>query len=189
MIPEIYIEQVWWRNVRKGEFYNIEREPKLPGGGGSLYIEIPTSMVTSTLEFLGESPSKLQDGNPIQISARVLQNPSEIGLIEFHTKKGGRMRIARQNRRQKNTLRHPAWTAKNGFPQAPDGLRNDSADYARYFPEGGLRIFLVKSVEGNYYAGFTKGPRPEGLDPADPNSQLYPETDVPGGVFSPRKEN
>lgn len=185
MTNRIDIDQVWWRNVQKGEFYNIEREPKIEGGGGSLYIEIPSSMVESTLEFLGANAASLQDGNPIQITAKVLAEPTISGVIEFHTKKGNRMRIARQNRKQKNSLRHPAWTHSRGFPKAPDGLPNSSEVYAHYYPEGGLRIFILKSTSGEFFAGFTKGPRPQGIEADDPNIVLYPDNSrIPGGVYS-----
>lgn len=184
MSQSIEVDQVWWRNVQKGEFYNIEREHKIEGGGGSLYIEIPASLVADTLEFLDRQPSELHDGEPIVINAHVFANPEESGLIEFRTKKGGRMRIARQNRRQPGSLRHPAWTSKYGFPVAPDNLSMNRSDFDKFFPEGGLRIFIVKSVQGDYYAGFTKGPRPEDLSPSDPNSVLYPESSrTPGGLI------
>ena len=184
MSRNIEVDQVWWRNVQKGEFYNIERGHALEGGGGSLYIEIPSSLVEGTLEFLGCEPSELRDGEPIVINAHVFANPEESGLIEFRTKKGKRMRIARQNRRRPGSLRHPAWTSKYGFPATPDDLNMSRSEFDMYFPEGGLRIFIVKSVQGEYYAGFTKGPRPEDLPLNDPNSALYPETSkTPGGLI------
>lgn len=184
MRRDITVDQVWWRNVQKGEFYNIEREHKIDGGGGSLYIEIPSSLVEETLEFLERPRSDLQDGEPIIIDAFVFADPQKSAPIEFRTKKGNRMRIARQNRRQPGSLRHPAWTSEYGFPQAPDNLRANKADFVQYFPEGGLRIFIVKSIEGDYFAGFTKGPRPSGLPIDDPNSELYPSSSrIPGGLI------
>lgn len=184
MRSEIIVDQIWWRNVQKGEFYNIEREPKIQGGGGSLYIEIPSSLVPDTLEFLECQPSELQDGEPIIINAYVLADTRESGQIEFRTKKGNRMRIARQNRKQPGTLRHPAWTRKYGFPEAPDHLATSRLDFDRYFPEGGLRIFIIKSRDGEYFAGFTKGPRPVNMSIDDPNAQLYPESSrIPGGLI------
>ncbi|OHQ62339.1 hypothetical protein HMPREF2657_08950 [Corynebacterium sp. HMSC072B08] len=190
MKNQIDIDQVWWRNVQMGEFYNIEREPKIEGGGGSLYIEIPSSMVNVTLEFLGANAASLQDGTPLQITAKVYEDPTISGVIEFHTKKGNRMRIARQNRKQKNSLRHPAWMHSRGFPKAPDGLPNLREAYAPYYPEGGLRIYILKSTSGEFFAGFTTGPRPPGMEPDDPNSVLYPDNSrMPGGVFSLPKES
>lgn len=93
------------------------------------------------------------------------------------------MRIARQNRQQPHSQRHPAWTAARGFPTAPDGVRNKE-EALRYFPKGGLRIYIAKTVEGEYYAGFTKGPRPEQMTPNDPMWDLYLQGRVVGDVIN-----
>ena len=92
------------------------------------------------------------------------------------------MRIARQNRQQPNSQRHPAWTAARGFPSAPDDVRNKEEGLP-YFPDGGLRVYIAKSAEGDYYAGFTKGPRPAGMRPTDPMWDLYTQGRVVGGVI------
>ena len=182
MAPRLRIDRIWWRNVQPGEFYNIERIHRIAGGGGSLYIEIPSSMVPATLDFLDATGANVDALPVITIEARVAGRPSESGPIEFHRKKGGRMRIARQNRQQPNSQRHPAWTAARGFPSAPDDIRSKE-EALPYFPNGGLRIYIAKTVDGDYYAGFTKGPRPENMKPSDPMWELYPEGKVVGGVI------
>jgi hypothetical protein len=169
MAKKLRIDRIWWRNVQLGEFYNIERHPQISGGHGSLYIEIPSSMVPPTLDFLDATGTAL----PITIEAHVAGQPSISGPLEFHSKGGGRMRIANQNRQQENSQRHPAWTAARGFPTTPDGVRNRE-EARSYFPKGGLRIYIAKTVEGEYYAGFTKGPRPANMRSHDPMWDLYP---------------
>jgi hypothetical protein len=181
MAQKLKIDRIWWRNVQPGEFYNIERHHQIEGGGGSLYIEIPSSIVPSTLDFLDATGSNVENLPVITIEAGVIGKPGLCGPIEFHRKAGGRMRIARQNRQQPNSQRHPAWTAALGFPTAPDGVRN--TDEARpYFPEGGLRIYIAKTKEGEYYAGFTMGPRPADMKPNNPAWDLYSQGKV-GGVI------
>jgi hypothetical protein len=91
------------------------------------------------------------------------------------------MRIANQNRQQPNSQRHPAWIVARGFPTAPDNVRNKE-EALPYFPKGGLRIFIAKTVEGDYYAGFNTGPRPASMKPDDPNWDLYSQGKV-GGVI------
>lgn len=172
MENKLNISSIWWRNVQPGEFYNIERYHQIKGGGGSLYIEIPSSMVPSTLDFLDAQISEIENLPVITIQARVIGNPRQSGQIEFHRKTGGRMRIARQNRQQPNSQRHPAWVSTNGFPVAPDTVT--STDEARHsFPNGGLRIYIAKTIEGHFYAGFTKGTRPAHMQPDDPMWDLY----------------
>lgn len=181
--PRLHIDKIWWRNVQLGEFYNIERHHQIEGGGGALYIEIPRSMVPVTLEFLGVPTADVENLDAITIDAKVVGAPGMSGPIEFHRKKGHRMRIARQNRQQPGSQRHPAWTVGRGFPMAPDDVRNREEARA-YFPEGGLRIYVARTFEGEFYAGFTKGPRPEAMRTNDPMWDLYPESSrTVGGVI------
>lgn len=180
---KLEVESIWWRNMQPGEFYNIERYPQIKGGGGSLYIEIPSSMVPETLEFLEVSGEDIDHFPPIRIEARVIGAPHISGPIEFQRKKGGRLRIARQNRRQASSERHPAWTERYGFPRADDSISNRE-EALKYFPEGGLRIYVVKTRTGDYYAGHTKGPRPGNMKVTDPMWDLYPEGRVVGGVIT-----
>ncbi|OFE12758.1 hypothetical protein PHACT_06080 [Pseudohongiella acticola] len=177
------IDRIWWRNVQPGEFYNIERYHRIKSGGGSLYIEIPNSMVVATLSFLGVTGANVDELPIITIDAGVVGQPGESGPIEFHKKKGGRMRIARQNRQQPGSQRHPAWVAARGFPTAPDGV-GSTQEALSYFPEGGLRIYIAKTIEGDYYAGFTQGPRPASMKRNDPTWDLYPEGIAVGGVIN-----
>lgn len=178
----IDIQEIWWRNVQLGEFYNIERYPKIKGGGGSLYIEIPSSLVPQTLEFLEAEPVDPRNMPAITIIAKTIGEPIESGEIVFHRKEGGRMRIANQNRQQKVSNRHPAWTEERGFPRAPDGIvsRHEAEPF---FPEGGLRIYIAKTYDGEFYAGFTAGERPKSMKKNDPMWDLYTPNPVVGGLI------
>ncbi|WEG08634.1 hypothetical protein PU630_15520 [Microbacterium horticulturae] len=182
MAQKLNIERIWWRNVQPGEFYNIERHHQIRGGGGSLYIEVPASIVPETLDFLGVAGTNVDALPAITIQAGVAGVPGVSGPIEFQRKAGGRMRIARQNRQQPNSQRHPAWTVARGFPSAPDDVRNKD-EALPFFPEGGLRIYIAKTVEGDYYAGFTKGVRPGAMARNDPAWDLYTQGKTVGGVI------
>lgn len=169
------IGKIWWRNVQPGEFYNIERHHIIKGGGGSLYIEIPTSLVAATLEFLDHPDEDVESIGKITIQASVIGKPDMNGPIVFQSKKGRRMRIALQNRQSPSSQRHPAWTVDMGFPIAPDDVHS-TEEARQYFPDGGLRIYIAKTVDGKYYAGFTKGNRPYDMQLNDPMWELYPES-------------
>lgn len=179
---KLNVDRIWWRNVPPGEFYNIERHHQIRGGGGSLYIEIPSSMVPETLGFLDMAGTDVDAFPVTTIQAGVVGQSAQSGPIEFHPKSGGRMRIARQNRQQPHSQRHPAWTVVRGFPTAPDDVQNKE-DALPHFPEGGLRIYIVKTVEGDYYAGFTKGLRPANVKLGDPAWDLYTQGKTVGGVI------
>ena len=177
------IDRIWWRNVQLGEFYNIERHHQIEGGGGSLYIEVPSSIFPETLDFLGVSGAEVDVLPIVRIEAGVIGLPGVSGPIEFQKKTGGRMRIARQNRQAPSSERHPAWVAARGFPVAPDNI-GSANDALPHFPAGGLRIFIAKTFEGTYFAGFTIGPRPAKMQPNDPMWDLFPEGNKPvGGVI------
>lgn len=181
MAQQLNVERIWWRKLQDGEFYNIERYPRLDsGGGGSLYIEIPKSIVPQTLDFLDAAGSDVNALPVITIMAGVIGQSGQSGPIEFHRKAGGRMRIARQNRQQPNSQRHPAWTSPRGFPSAPDNVRNKE-EAIPHLPEGGVRIYIAKTVEGQYYAGFAVGPRPAWMTQSHPLWEIY-DGDV-GGVI------
>lgn len=182
MVQKLNITQIWWRNVPPGEFYNIERHHQIEGGGGSLYIEIPSSMVRDTLNFLGTTDATFQLNGEFVIQAGVIGQPNLSGPITFKPKSGGRLRIARQNRQQPNSQRHPAWTSTYGFPTAPSNVTSTLSAMS-YFPNGGLRIYIAKTDVGHYYAGFKTGPRPANMKQNDPNWNLYAESGV-GGVIN-----
>lgn len=190
MANSLCIDRIWWRNLQLGEFYNIERPPSIQGGGGAAYIEIPTSIVDKTLDFLnlGEHGfSKL----PISIEVKTIGRPNELGTITFDrksAKSGYRMRISYQNRQQENSQRHPAWSETNGFPKAPDNITSRE-EAEPYFPKGGLRIYIARTDSDEYYAGFTKGDRPKGMEPNNIHWDLFtPGNRPPGGVIFPEKE-
>ena len=138
-------------------------------------------MKRDTFNFLGYSVPDGEAALPIRIRAHVLVEPRISATIEFKSKSGDRLRISNQNRQQIGSMRHPAWTKKYGFPQAPDDVE-DRAAAAPFFPDGGLRIYIIRATNGEYYAGFTKGFRPREMQPDDPNWELYENRRV-GGVF------
>lgn len=185
MAQRLNVQRIWWRNVPVGEFYNVERHPSVTKGGqGSLYFEIPKLFVPKTLDFLG-LPNL--DSLPFTIQAGIAGEDSIAAPIEFHRKASGpnendRMRITRQNRQMSGAQRHPAWAAERGFPIAPSGVRSRE-EAAPYFPDGGLRIYIAKTTEGDYHAGFTTGERPNDMAPDDPAWDLYTQGRTVGDVI------
>ena len=189
MGKQIRIERIWWRNVPPGEFFNVERHPKVTTGGqGSLYFEIPESIVDDTLDFLGlSSLSSL----PYSINAWIADDMDSgvLAPIEFRRKSASsqRMLIARQNRQMTGAQRHPAWERSKGFPTAPSSVRTKE-DALPYFPKGGLRIYIAKSFEGEYFAGFTTGKPPADMNQTDLEWDLYTQGKKVGGVIDERQE-
>lgn len=177
------VDLVWWRQIQPGEFFNIERDPNLvQGGGGARYIEIPKSLVANTQKFLDVVPTQDEPTEAV-ISAHVIGSPQVVGSLSFLRKAGGRMRIANQNRQATPDSRHPAWRAENGFPKAVDNVKS-SEEAKAFYPQGGLRIFIVRTTEFDYYAGFNKGFPPEHLAQDHWTRRLYSRG--AGGLFNAR---
>ena len=155
------IEYVWHRQITRGDFFNIERTSVAgpQGGGGQLFIDIPNSVREGLFTMLGlEAPADVNGDWPSgQVNAQVVGHPTESGLLHFglNRRDDRRYRIQNQNRHTASTERHPAWTAAKGFPEAPDSVQ--TPEEAGAYIQDGVHIFIVKSLTGDYYAGFTTG--------------------------------
>ena len=160
-MPLTGIHSIWHREITPGDFFNIERSPAAgpTGGGGQRYIDIPDSVREGLFTML-DLVSPAEDGGawpPGHIAARVIGNTAVVGELSFEINRVNdrRYRISNQNRQVAGGLRHPAWTGENGFPEAPDDVANRE-DARQYIAEG-LRIYIVRSLAGDFYAGFTQG--------------------------------
>ncbi len=177
------ITAIWYRGLQRGEFFNIERGSGLVvGGGGSLYIEIPKSLVGPTLRFFAYQAPQLGDGGFDIAAIPTGSNDGVAYPINVQVKAGGRMRITNQNRQAASGRRHPAWSRQAGFPEAPNGVRNRD-EAAQHLPEGGVRIFVAKVNDGTFIAGFTKGTVPSNIPLDSPLRPLWMNSGV-GGVIS-----
>lgn len=171
-------EAILWLRVQKGEFFNVERHPEMKSsrvrGHGPQYLEIPTSLVQRTFDFLGHRGSFAAFSVPHTIMASAVAN-GQFGPIEFNKKSatsGNRLYIPRQNRQAAHNIRHPGWSPSAGFPKAPDDVRNRD-EAAAYIPAGGIRLYIIRMDDGTFRAGFTTGFAPAGLAQDDPNQLLY----------------
>lgn len=167
------ITAIWYRVVQKGEFYNIERHPRVvQGGNGSLYIEIPKGLTPKTLQFFGEAMPKV-GGSGFTIPAIPIGATDGVSFpITIMPKSNDRLRIANQNRQTAGKQRHPAWSGASGFPEAPDGVTSKD-DATPHFPKGGLRVFIAKVSDGSYLAGFTMGTAPDDIARDDVLQRLW----------------
>ena len=176
------VTAIWWRVLKPGEFFNIERRPDLvPGGGGARYIEIPKSLVADTIRFF-EQDGLTVDENGFTINAVPIKSGvKDTSLITFAPKTGSRLRIANQNRQAMPNRRHPAWRVEAGFPVAPDTVES-TEEASKFLPDGGIRIFIAKLNDTTYLAGFTAGFHPADLPVTSALQKLWVESGV-GGVL------
>ena len=158
------IAKLFWRNITWGDFFNFEHPPEASpaGGGGQRYIDIPLggNLSVGVLgEFLTGVPFPVNPGawSPVTIVAGSATRPADRFPLEFRPRRGGNNRyyIANQNRQSGSAARHPAWTADNGFPSAPDDLTN--AGDPRIPDLSFLKILVAKDENGRFIASFANG--------------------------------
>ena len=181
------ITSLFWRKITRGDFFNLERSRDVgpTGGGGQLYIDIPLGGGISLEEFgrfISGAPLDDDDSNWDSIEVRVgcVSDPTTVTPLTLTPRRGQnrRYRIANQNRQAAGGSRHPAWTDTRGFPRAPDDI--SSLSDSRMPDLSLLKVYIARSDQGRFYAGFTNTthmplawPRMVGLEVLfEPNSEV-----------------
>jgi DNA polymerase III delta prime subunit len=202
------IKSILYRKLTAGDFYNIERQNDPVGGGGQRYFDIPLGNmadgVRSVVQFLRDAervedidPADVETWPELTIEVRKIGEPGTKETLQFKPRRGGndRYRIANQNRFSDEGGRHPAWRAENGFPQSDGDLQN-AVDTAGKFPDiddGLYKIYVVKTLDNEYYAGFVEStnmppgwPEGFGLDEMFGNNAsgiiTFDTTGIPVGI-------
>jgi len=162
-MPHEIVEAIFIRQITTSDFWNIERSPATDSGGGSqTYIDIPIrrNMLDPLWRFLKVSPSANPDDKwpSARISVKTIGAPEHESEIEFADRGGNNNRylIARQARQRPNSERPHAWSAANGFPAAPNDIASKTDP--RIPDLSNLKIYVVKTIEGNYFAGYVNEP-------------------------------
>ncbi|MFA6192995.1 MAG: AAA family ATPase [Sulfurimonas sp.] len=153
------IESIFVRNITAGDFWNMERRPEQApsGGGGQTYIDIPLGGIefSGLAQFLGVSTETIEDHQSVNIMVNPIGHgtSSNITFAPRGTQNASRYRIINQNKHsEENNQRHSSWMVANGFPEMPENV-NQSANIPTQLIEN-LKIYIVKTTEGNYYAGY-----------------------------------
>lgn len=168
------VVELFWRATTAADFFNIERKRKYApsGGGGQTYISISFRGLSyaGLGEFLGiVPPSSVGTTRPRRTlkDVAVAYDPNISADLTFRPRYqppqlDDRYYIATQNRQYPNQLRHLAWTAQFGFPQAHDEV--SSSQDPRMPDLTYLKVFVAKLDDGSYAAGyFNSGVVPEPL--------------------------
>lgn len=155
------VEMILYKKVNNGDLLNIDREIfEGATGGGQTYFDlggIDQVKLSKFLEYgIAESkddPEKFEYRKKYIIEVIQLGNEKIVANLEFDPRNG------RKNYKisdQRNN-RHPAWLPSNGFPTIPAGARyaSDITNIPNLF------IFIIKTSEKKYYAGFVNNNLPE----------------------------
>jgi hypothetical protein len=162
-VPIESVEYIFARQLTNGDFYSIERAPSLDEGGGSqTYIDIPLGRLTADqlVRFLGNS-NGVQEGDAwptLSINAFVLGDTAVSASLHFSPRgsQNQRYKINNQARRRSSSQRHPAWSGTYGFPEVSDELSGilEGASDPRLPDVSGIKILIIKTYQGNYYASY-----------------------------------
>lgn len=168
------VVELFWRAITAADFFNIERKRIYApsGGGGQTYISISFRGLTYAElgTFLGiVPPGSVGTTRPRQTlkDVAVVYDPKVTADLTFRPRyqppqPDDRYYIATQNRQYPNQLRHPAWTAQYGFPQAH--VEVSSSQDPRMPDLTYLKVFVAKLDDGTYAAGyFNSGVVPDPL--------------------------
>lgn len=168
------VVELFWRAITAADFFNIERKRKHAptGGGGQTYISISFRGLTHSElgSFLGITPPGLvATTRPEKILRNVVAayDLKVAADLTFRARyrpprSDDRYYIATQNRQYPNQLRHPAWTAQYGFPEADDEV--SSSQDPRMPDLTYLKVWVAKLADGTYAAGyFNSGTVPPAL--------------------------
>lgn len=146
------VTKIWWRRLTGNDLFNIEK-PLKSGPKGQLHIDVPKF---ETLRALLSDPSiaKGVEWYPKSINVRVRRDQSVTAPLTFWPRmSNNRYHIRNQNRNSVSSERHPAWTAKYGWPFPEDSITSTAIgnDFLAKTP---VVIVIIRDDGGNFYADF-----------------------------------
>lgn len=170
------IDLIWWLQINGNDFLMTEWD-KPSGAKGQQHYDVPAA--DNLRAFLGyPSGHGAVEGADLTKTVYAIGNPSQSSEIPFSLRKGGRALIKLQNLFSSNSMRPPVWSpAVSPWPK-PNNPKTLSAVEADEIAAKGLLIYVVKTTEDKYFAGFTTG---------QTDGSLWPETvhdllPVPGRI-------
>lgn len=156
-----FVEMILYKKVNNGDLLNIDREIfKGATGGGQTYFDLGGIDQVKLSKFLEygisenkDDPEKFEYRKKYTIEAIQLGNEEVVSKLEFDPRNGRKNYKISDQRNH----RHPAWLPSNGFPTIPAGARyaSDITNIPNLF------IFIVKTSEKKYYAGFVNNSIPK----------------------------
>lgn len=190
------VDKIWWLQINANDYKNTEWD-KDPGAKSQQHYDVPRADLL--LSFLGKASDFDQgQGAELAIEAQSIGNPGPRNVIPFSLRKGtptdqvidgepvrrksGRARISLQNVFSSKHQRHPAWSKTAGSWPVPANPKAEDLAEAEKIATSGLLIYVVKTIDDGYFAGFTTGNTDKTLWP-DVVKDLLPAPDrvVRGG--------
>lgn len=155
-VDKVYeVDKVFWRRLTGGDYFNVEKALP-PGPRGQLHIDLAPAGAVE--EFLGIQPLVGEREEHRLPGARVIGDPATSAPLQFNKRPNGRWGFPQQNHHDGDSLRHPAWAPRFGWPRDPQNPPTTTADgEAALDAVGGIVVYLVRTTSGEHFAGMTTG--------------------------------
>jgi dynein-related subfamily AAA family protein len=149
------VDRIFWRKLTGGDYFNVEKI--LPQGArGQLHIDL--SPAEPVQDFLGIQPVQGQAETHTLPDVGVVGDPTSTAPVQFNKRPNGRWGFPQQNWRDPDSLRHPAWDPQYGWPRDPHHPPTNTHDgEAVLNGVDGVHVYVVRTVDDQYFAGMTTG--------------------------------
>lgn len=169
------VSHLIFRQITPADFFNINKQPGAEdGGGGQSYIDVPVSDVdlpTWHSFFDGIEPQEKTNGPLWKVELHSLGGLGS-QKINIGQRRPASVNIRSQKLFSRASNRVFAWHPdRGGFPRAPTNM--SSAEDPRVIElAAGVRIFVLKTVGGEYWAGWLKTEEIERMSAIDPRFEV-----------------
>lgn len=188
---EKFAEKIIYRKLTNADFFNIYNRPRKPrpsekSGGKQSYIDIPTSAVSldDWHKFFPLIKPIQMAGGPLwkaQVNSLGLQGNQ---LISIGQRRAASVSIRSQKLYSKASQRILSWHPDHGTFPSPTGKIENASDPKVEALVGNLVIYLIKSTEAEYWAGWIDQALPPArLDEKDALSNIFPKVGSSDGII------
>ena len=152
------VSELIYRQITPADFYNINKPSNVEAsGGGQSYIDIPTGSVEISTwhSFFDEiQVNNTQSGPLWKVELHSLGGLGS-QVVDIGQRRPQSVNIRSQKIHSTHSNRVYAWLPKNGFPRLPSNI-NSARDARVQELTAGVRIFILKTNEKEYWAGWFK---------------------------------
>lgn len=149
------IDLIWWLQINGNDYLMTEWD-KPPGAKGQQHYDVPAADNLRTL-FGYPSGFGAVDGANLTENVHSIGQPSQVSEIPFALRRGGRALIKLQNVFSATNMRPSVWSPAAGNWPEPKDAKTLNMKEADEIAAQGLLIYVVKTTDGEYFAGFTTG--------------------------------
>lgn len=169
------VSKLIFRQITPADFFNINKQPGTEDrGGGQSYIDVPVKNVdlpTWHSFFEGVEPTATKSGPLWTVEINSLGNLGS-QVVDIGQRRDASVNIRSQKLFSRSSNRIFAWHPDHsGFPRAP--VEMSSAEDPRVIElTAGVRVFILRTEQNEYWAGWLKTEEIERLSAIDQRFEM-----------------